>query len=163
MVKTPFWGSNGDNVKIIHSNTSVKFVRSNSTIIIIIIRGNSQQHTLELLCNHKQTAWLSAVLTDKPSQSSETWMSLSWVNDRVGGPCQPRAWTGTLTTLQFTPSGQRGRIERRKDEVDDRRNEAVNQMSAKTKGELWKCCQIDVTTEMGALSMTSIFLCELKF
>ena len=62
-------------------------------------------------------------------------MRLSWVNDRVGGPCQPRAWTGSLPTLQFTPSGQGGG-ERRKDEVDDRRNEAVTQMSAKTKGEL---------------------------
>lgn len=61
-------------------------------------------------------------------------MSLSWVNDRVGGPCQPGARTRTLSTLQFTPSGQGGRVERRKDEVDDRRNEAVNQVSAKTKG-----------------------------
>lgn len=111
----------------------------------------------------KQLDYPSAVLTDKPSQSSETWIILSWVNDRVGGPCQPPAWTGTLTTLQFTPSGQRGMIERRKDEVDDRRNEAVNQMSAKTKGELWKYCQIDLTTETEALSMTSIFLCEMKF
>lgn len=30
--------------------------------------------------------------------------------------------------------GGRGGVERRKDEVDDRRNEAVNQVSAKTKG-----------------------------
>lgn len=62
------------------------------------------------------------------------WMSLSWVNDRVGGPCQPGAWTRALPTLQFTPSGHGGRGEGRKDEVDDRRNEAVTQMSAKTKG-----------------------------
>lgn len=35
-------------------------------------------------------------------------MSLSWVNDRVGGPCQPGAWTRARSTLQFTPSGQGG-------------------------------------------------------
>lgn len=85
-------------------------------------------------------------------------MSLSWVNDRVGGPCQPGAWTRTLPTLQFTPSGQGGRGERRKDEVDDRRNEAVTQTSAKTKGGQGKCYQTDLTTEIGALSMTSIFV-----
>lgn len=90
----------------------------------------------------------------------KTWMSLSWVNDRVGGPCQPGAWTRALPTLQFTPSGQRGRGERRKDEVDDRRNEAVTQMSAKTKGQPGKCYQTDLTTERGALSMT--FLWEMK-
>lgn len=60
-------------------------------------------------------------------------MSLSWVNDRVGGPCQPAAWSRALPTLQFTPSGQGGRGERRKDEVDDRRNEAVTHMSAENK------------------------------
>lgn len=85
-------------------------------------------------------------------------MSLSWVNDRVGGPCQPAAWSRALPTLQFTPSGQGGRGERRKDEVDDRRNEAVTHMSAKTKRGPGKCCQTDLTTEMGALSMTSIFV-----
>ncbi len=85
-------------------------------------------------------------------------MSLSWVNDRVGGPCQPGAWTRALPTLQFTPSGQGGRGERRKDEVDDRRNEAVTQTSAKTKGGQEKCDQIGLTTERGALSMTSIFV-----
>lgn len=83
-------------------------------------------------------------------------MSLSWVNDRVGGPCQPEAWTRALLTLQFTPSGQRGRGKRRKDEVDDGRNEAVTQMSAKTKAGLRKCYKTDLTTEIGALSMTSI-------
>lgn len=46
----------------------------------------------------------------------------------------------------------------RKDEVDDRRNEAVTQMSAKTKGGQSKRDQTDLTTEIGALSMTSIFV-----
>lgn len=87
-------------------------------------------------------------------------MSLSWVNDRVGGPCQPGDWTRALPTLQFTPSGQRGRGEGRKDEVDHRRSEAVTQMPAKTKGGQGKCYQTDLTTEIGALSVT--FLCELK-
>lgn len=81
-------------------------------------------------------------------------MSVSWVNDRVGGPCQPGAWTRALSTLQFTPSGQGGRGGRRKDEVDDRRNEAVTQMSAKTKGELGKLNQTDLTTEIKALLVT---------
>lgn len=85
-------------------------------------------------------------------------MSLSWVNDRVGGPCQPGAWSRALPTLQFTPSGQGGRGEERKDEVGDRRNEAVTHVSAKTKGGPGKCYQTDLTTEMGPLSMTSIFV-----
>lgn len=36
----------------------------------------------------------------------KTRVSLSSVNDRVGGPCQPGAWTRARSTLQFTPSGQ---------------------------------------------------------
>lgn len=90
-------------------------------------------------------------------------MSLSWVNDRVGGPCQPGAWTRALCTLQFTPSGQGGRGKERKDEVDDRRNEAVTQMSAKTKGGQRKCYKTDLTTEIGALSIAFMFVRELKF
>lgn len=78
-------------------------------------------------------------------------MSLSWVNDRVGGPCQPGAWTRALPTLQFTPSGQGRRGERRKDEMVDRRNEAVTQTSAKTKGGQGKRYQTGLTTEIGAL------------
>lgn len=88
----------------------------------------------------------------------KTWMSLSWVNDRVGGPCQPGAWTRALPTLQFTPSGQRGRGEGRKAEVDDRRNEAVTHVSAKTKGNAGKCFPADVTTETEALTMTYILV-----
>lgn len=84
-------------------------------------------------------------------------MSVSWVNDRVGGPCQPGAWTWALSTLQFTPSGQGGRGGRRKDEVDDRRNEAVTQMSAKTKAEPGKRNQTDLTTEIKALPVTRFF------
>lgn len=53
------------------------------------------------------------------------WTSLSCVNDRLGGPCQSGVWTGALPTLQFTSSGQGGRGDGRKDEVDDRKNEAV--------------------------------------
>lgn len=59
-------------------------------------------------------------------------MSLSWVNDRVEGPCQPGAWTRDLPNLQFTPPGQRGRGKGRN--VDGRRNEAVTQMSTKRLG-----------------------------
>lgn len=40
----------------------------------------------------------------------KTRVSLSWVNDRVGGPCQPGAWTRARSTLQFTPSGQGGGV-----------------------------------------------------
>lgn len=76
--------------------------------------------------NYEQTSLLAiSCLTDRPS--------LSWLNDRVEGPCQPGEWTRDLPNLQFTPPGQGGRGKGRKDDVDDRRNEAVTQMSAKTK------------------------------
>lgn len=84
-------------------------------------------------------------------------MSLSWVNDRVGGPCQPGAWTRALPNLQFTPSGPWGRGELRKDDADDRRNKAVTQMSTKTKAGKRKCNKTDLTTEIGAVLMTPIF------
>lgn len=105
----------------------------------------------------RQLSWLTSL-----HSAHKTWMSLFWVNDRVGGPCQPGAWTSALSTLQFTPSGQGGRGGRQKDEVDDRRNEAVTQMSAKTKGEPGKCNETDLTTEIKALLVTRFFFFEAR-
>lgn len=104
-----------------------------------ICHNHQHHHHLPFIGNpyatsHWQLDYPSASLDRQVfTAAHKTRMSLFWVNDRVGGPCQPGAWTRALSTLQFTPSGQEGRGGRRNDEADDRRNEAVNQMSAKTK------------------------------
>lgn len=141
-----------EKVHIISFNTSLKYITTTSTIII--------SHSWEALMQLQASSSIIHQLSWQTSLHSahKTWMSLSWVNDRVGGPCQPGAWTRVLSTLQFTPSGQGGRGGRRKDEVDDRRNEAVTQMSAKTKGEPRKHNQTDLTTEIKALLVTCFFL-----
>lgn len=142
---TSFWEGDDGNLegtKGLRTYTSFSFSAS-----FCIYRERQHHHHLPFMGNLYAT-WCEQ--PDYPSAgldrqvftaAHKTRVSLSWVNDRVGGPCQPGAWTRARSTLQFTPSGQGGGGVggggvgggRRKDEADDRRNEAVNQTSAKTK------------------------------
>lgn len=64
-----FFAEHAETVQIILANTSLNFVRTKRPIIIISIRGNSQQRQPKALMQLQQLDYPSAVVTDKPSQS----------------------------------------------------------------------------------------------
>lgn len=135
---TPLWAQNDAFL----SNTQ-KWYRQFSTIHLLILPEPNAPSSL----SPSEAIHNSINGSSYATESSLIVLQLSWqtsphraTDEAVLGKWQGRrplpAWSPDQDSAYpaIYPLWTGGRVERRKDEVDDRRNEAINQVSAKTKG-----------------------------